>query len=173
MGYYIEASRQPKDHGMYERDPVSTYLDRAARQFLTRVYQASGGWVSTRLADPSQAIISHFAAMGIDVLEADRAPAAGPTLDRRNRWARAFTRACYHQHDWYSELGGRGWRGTRRTAKRQGGALKIDVDGHRPELGVIPAGRIVRAVLFPGGAAAYAAASLAPAAPADATARDW
>lgn len=158
---------------MYERDPVSTYLDRAARQFLTRVYREPGAWVSTRLADPSDEIISHFASMGIDVLEADRAPASGYTLDRRNRWARAFTRACYHQHDWFSELGGRGWRSVRRTTKRTGGALKIDIDGHRPELGVIPAGRIVRAVLFPGGRAAAVAASLSPAAAADATARDW
>jgi hypothetical protein len=158
---------------MYERDPVSVYLDRGARQFLTRVYAHPGDWVSTRLADPTPAQVAHFGRLGIDVLEADRAPAYGPATDRRNRWARAFVRALYHQHDFYSELGGRGWRATRRSTKRTAGALKIDVDGHRPELGVIPSGRIVRAVLFAGGRAADAAAVLNPAPAADAAARDW
>jgi hypothetical protein len=82
-------------------------------------------------------------------------------------------RALYYQHLWFSELGGRGWRTVKRTEQRRAGALRVNVGRHVPELGVIPAGRIVSAILLPGGARARAAAEAAPSAPADPTRREW
>jgi hypothetical protein len=152
-------SSQIEGAGTFTRDPVSELLDGGARQLLERAYASPGKWVSTRLADPSPAHVAYFAARGIDVLAADT---AGRKLDARTRWARAYVRALYYQHQWHSELGTRGWRGQRRLTARTSGALKIDVGRHVPETGVIPAGRIVSVVLFPGGAAAVRAVEKLP-----------
>lgn len=168
---------RPATSGSFDRDPVSVLLDRGARRLLDRAYQSPGRWVSTRLADPTPAHIAHFAAEGIDVTGPDK---AARNLDAHTRWARGYVRALYYQHLWYSQLGGRGWRDGRRTAERKAGALKVDVGRHMPELGVIPAGRIVSVILYPGGQAARRAVDRAPAAylgngPAatDPNRRDW
>lgn len=158
----------------YERDPVSEGLTRAARSLLARAYATPGRWVSTRLADPDPATIAEYRAYGIDVTGPDNAPVAGARrLDAKTRWARGYVRALYYQHLWYSELGGRGWRTTRRTEQRRSGALRVNVGRHVPELGIIPAGRLVSAILLPGGQQARDAAAAHPSAPADPTRREW
>ena len=168
---------RPATSGSFDRDPVSVLLDHGARQILTRAYANPGQWVTTRLADPTPAHVGHFAAEGIDVYGPDK---AGRGLNAHTRWCRGFVRAIYYQHLWYSNIGGRGWRAERRTTQRKAGALKVDVGRHMPALGVIPAGRIVRVVLYPGGQAAQRAADRAPVqyvgggpAAADVTRRDW
>jgi hypothetical protein len=162
----------------YQRDPVSVLFDRAARQLLDRVYATPGQWVSTRLLDPTDEQVAYFRSEGIDVLAADRPPVNGtPRLDAHTRWSRGYVRALYYQHNWYSQIGGRGWRGQRRTVQRQAGSLQVDVDGHRPALGVIGAGRIISVCLMAGGQAADRAAERAErergVVDADATRRDW
>jgi hypothetical protein len=162
----------------YQRDPVSILFDRAARQLLDRVYADPGEFVRTRLADPDDDQISYFRSLGIDVMAADRPPVNGtPRLDAHTRWSRGYVRALYYQHNWFSQIGGRGWRAQRRTVQRQAGSLQVDVDGHRPALGVIPGGRIVAARLMAGGLAADRAAAQAErgqgVVDADATRRDW
>jgi hypothetical protein len=159
----------------YRRDPVSVALDGAARRLLDRVYAAPGQWTSTRLADPSPAHVARFAAEGIDILETDRPPVTGGprVLDARTRWARAYVRALYHQHLWYSVIGGRGWRSTRRTEKRHAGALEVRIGRRAPARGVIPAGVMVSAILHPGGRPAEAAAADRAAGASTPALRDW
>lgn len=153
-------SSQNEEAGTFTRDPVSVLLDSGARQLLERVYASPGQWVSTRLADPSPAHVAYFNARGIDVLAPDT---AGRKLNARTRWARAFVRALYYQHQWHSELGTRGgWRPQRRMTQRTQGALKIDVGRHVPGTGIIPAGRVISAILYPGGAAAVRAVEKLP-----------
>lgn len=169
---------RPSTSGTFDRDPVSVLLDRGARRLLERAYASPGQWVTTRLADPTPEHLAHFRAQGIDLLERDK---AGRALDARTRWCRGFVRAAYYQHTWYSNIGaGRGWRSGKRTAERRAGALKLEVGRHMPELGVIPPGRIVRAILYPGGQAAQRGADRASAqyigggpAAADPSRRDW
>lgn len=177
-------SRPTVSSSTYTRDPVSVLLDRGARKLLERAYATPGRWVSTRLADPTPAHVSHFAAQGIDVTGPD--PAARK-INAHTRWARGFMRSIYYQHLWHSNVGGRGWRADRRMTERKAGALQVDIGRHMPELGVIPAGRVVRVILHPGGQAALRAAQRAPAADrifsadgsapggaaADAGRRDW
>lgn len=180
---------RPSTSGSYDRDPVSVLLDGGARRLLERAYANPGSWVSTRLADPTPAHVSHFAAeYGINVLGPDNAPRRGGRgLNAHTRWCRGFVRAIYYQHLWYSQIGGRGWRGAKRTTERKAGALKLDIGRHMPELGVIPAGRVVRAILYPGGKSAARAVDREAdrariftgagvpdgGAAADATRRDW
>lgn len=166
---------RPATSGTFDRDPVSELLDSGARRILERAYASPGRWVTTRLADPEPGHVSYFGALGIDVNERDK---AGRGLNAHTRWGRGFVRSLYYQHLWYSTTGsGRGWRGQRRTAERTAGALKIEIGRHMPELGVIPAGRIVRVILYPGGAAARRAVETpylgAGPAAADPARRDW
>jgi hypothetical protein len=150
---------RPATSGSFDRDPVSVLLDGGARKILERAYAAPGRWVTTRLADPGPGHVSYFGSLGIDVHAPDR---AGRGLNTHTRWARAFVRSIYYQHLWYSNVGGRGWRARRRTTERTAGALKIEVGRHMAPLGVIPAGRIVRVILFPGGASARKAVDREP-----------
>jgi hypothetical protein len=178
----------PVTSGSYARDPVSELLDGGARAILDRAYAHPGHWQATRLADPTPAHVAHFAAGGINVFGPDNAPRRGGRgLDAHTRWCRGFVRAVYYQHLWYSQVGGRGWRRARRTTPRTAGAIKIEVGRRMPALGVIPAGRMVRVILYPGGRAALKAAAGEPearrifcatgepngGAAADATRRDW
>lgn len=174
---------RPSTSGSFNRDPVSVLLDSGARRLLERAYASPGRWVTTRLADPSPEHVAHFAAEGIDVNGPDNAARRGGRgLNAHTRWGRAFVRSIYYQHLWYSNTGrGGGWRAERRMTERTAGALKLEVGRHMPPRGVIPSGRIVRAILYPGGKAADRAVgrptgSTAPpygAAAADATRRDW
>jgi hypothetical protein len=145
--------------GTFTRDPVSELLDHGARALLDRAYAKPGHWVSTRLQDPSPQHVAHFAQQGIDVLGPDD---AARKVDAHTRWARGFMRAIYYQHLWFSELGGRGWRSGPRNVKRTSGAIQIDIGRHLPELGVIPAGRVVSVILRPGGQAARKAVERIP-----------
>lgn len=117
-------------------------MDRAARALLARAYHAGGGWAATRLADPSPVQLAYWLMQGINVLGRDPAPAGG--MNARTRWCRAFVRAVWYQHKWYSgdpDTGG--WRTVRRTAMRWPG-VQVEVGRHRQVLGVIPAGYVVR-----------------------------
>lgn len=176
-------SSQATEDGTFSRDPVSELLDHGARLLLERAYATPGRWVSTRLTDPGAEHVRYFAGLGIDVNGPDR---AGRKLDTHTRWARGFVRSIYYQHLWFSELGGHGWRNAKRTTARTAGALQIDVGRRVPELGVIPAGRVVSIILRPGGQAAtraveripdagriFTAAGAPGGAAATATRRDW
>lgn len=125
-----------------QRDPVSITMDGAARQLLERAYNARGGWAATRLQDPTAAQIVLWLASGVNILARD--PVAPGGLNARSRWGRAFVRALWYQHKWYSgdpDTGG--WRDTQRTTMRPGG-IQVEIGPHRMQLGVIPAGRVVR-----------------------------
>lgn len=163
--------------GRAERDPVAVSMDGAARQLLARVYRARGAWVSTRLADPTPAQVAMWWLRGINVLAGDPVPRGG--LNARSRWARAYVRALWYQHKWYSLRGGGGWREERRMVMRHPG-IQVEVGPHRAALGVIPAGRPVRVRLADPAEAeergrperAWAWADGGPRA-ADPTRRDW
>ena len=135
-------------------------MDAAARALLERVYRARGGWASTRLADPPVSRVAWWRLWwGIDVLEAE--PRTGG-LRVPNRWCRAFTRAVYYQHKWYSgDPNTGGWRTTRRTTWNPR-PLQIEFGRHRTILGVIPAGYVVRARLRAGGKTARNAVAKLP-----------
>lgn len=125
-----------------QRDPVSETMDRAARQLLGRAYNARGGWASTRLKDPTAAQLARWLLQGINVLGRDPVPRGG--FNARTRWARAYCRALWFQHKWFSgdpDTGG--WRAERRTTMRTPG-IEIEVGRHKPVLGVLPAGFAIR-----------------------------
>lgn len=123
------------------RDPVSETMDGAARALLTRAYKARGGWASTRLKDPTPIQVALWMARGIRVLGPDPVPRGG--MNARSRWARAYVRALWYQHKWYSGAPGGGWRTQPRAAMRWPG-IEVEIGPHRPATGVIPAGRPVK-----------------------------
>lgn len=115
-------------------------MDRAARALLARVYRANGGWAATRLADPSPAQLARWLLWGINV----RGPDPMPGRAARTRWARAYVRALWYQHKWFSgdpDTGG--WRSVRRASWRRPG-IQVEIGRHRPAVGLIPAGYPVR-----------------------------
>jgi hypothetical protein len=134
------------------RDPLSVFLDRAARDLLSRAYRAPRGeWVTTRLADPDPFTAASIARMGIDWRGPDNASARGRGgLDARDRWTRALIRAVYYQYRWYA-TGRGGWRTEKREVALHTGALQLDAGRRVPARGVIPAGRAVRLRLNAGG----------------------
>jgi hypothetical protein len=146
------------------RDPVSELFDGGARILLERAYAARGGWAGTRLADPEAAHRNYFRLFhGIDVTGPDNAPtASGRRDDAHTRWGRGFVRAVYYQHRWYSGAPRGGWRRSRRTVPRRAGALELQWGRRLPAVGVIPAGRAVRARIRPGGQPARRAADRLP-----------
>lgn len=151
-----------------ERDPVSVLFDGAARRLLARAYARPGEWVMTRLADPAPRHVAWAAERGISSLTGpDRSSARGGAgLNARTRWCRAYVRALYFQHRWFSGGGhdGKGWRGERRMTPRNAGALRIEVGRHLaatpqfdprdPGAGGFPPGRAVRVQLARGGQSA-------------------
>lgn len=149
----------------WQRDPLSVALDPGARAFLQRVYAARGGWAATRLADPPADIRRWAAGLGIDPLGPDNASTvSGQHANYRTRWGRAFVRAMYYQHKWYGgaqRRGGPGLRDARRTVP-YARPLEIEVGRHVPARGTIPAGRLVRARLRPGGQTARRAVQHKP-----------
>jgi hypothetical protein len=147
------------------RDPVSELFDAAARELLGRAYARPGQWVSTRLADPSRDARAYAANWGItDLLGPDRPTAGGRGLNAKTRWARAFVRAVYYQHRWYSGGGPQpNWRTARRTTQRRAGALRVHVGRRLPQGVRVPAGRRVSVMLARGGHAADAAVNRLPA----------
>ena len=140
----------------YERDPLSVLLDTGARRLLERAYAQPGTWVGTRLADPGMRARTFAAARGINPDGPDHPSARGgrsARTDAKTRWARAFVRAVYYQHRWYSGGGQQPWRRDRRTSPRSTGGLRFEVGRHVPAAGVFPAGRAVRIRLERGGQA--------------------
>lgn len=145
------------------RDPVSELFDAGARQLLGRAYSRPGFWAETRLVPPTARQVRWAAGLGIDVTGPDDVSARGGRgIDARTRWARAFIRALYYQHRWYSGGPDGAWRPARRTAPRRSGALRVEVGRQAARLGVIPAGRIVRVQLDTGGMAKARAVAAMP-----------
>ena len=159
----------------YERDPLSQLLDGGARRLLERAYAQPGTWVGTRLADPGLRARTFAAARGINPDGPDQPSARGgrtARTDARTRWARAFVRAVYYQHRWYSGGGQRPWRGERRTTPRDTGGLRFEVgrrvpaspqyDPANPAAGGFPAWRAVRIRLEAGARAKERAVARLP-----------
>ena len=143
----------------FARDPVSVLFDAGARALLERAYAARGGWVGTRLADPSPSHLAQLAMLGVNPAGPDRPSAAGGRgLDAKSRWARGFVRALYYQHEWYATGSGSGWRRSRRTVRGGRGALEVRIGERVRALGVLPAGRLVEVRVHPGGRSAVRAA---------------
>lgn len=145
-------------HVTATRDPLSTWLDGAARDLLSRAYRVPRGeWVNTRLADPDPLTAARAAAAGINWRGPDNASARGRGggLDARDRWTRALVRAVYYQYRWYA-TGRGGWRRERREVALHTGALEVEVGRRVPARGIIPPGRAVRLRLNAGGRAALA-----------------
>lgn len=127
------------------RDPVSELLDRGARELLSRVYaERAGTWVMTRLADPTPQHLAWGIALGIGSLMGPDRPTTdnGRNQTAHTRWGRAFVRALYYQHKWWSDGRG-GWRDMKRTAPNPR-PLQVEWGSRVRKLGVIPAGRAVR-----------------------------
>ena len=144
---------------VYERDPLSELFDAGARQLLDRAYAARGQWVRTRVADPGPRQLVACAELGIDPFGPDDSSAKGGRgLDAKTRWCRAFVRAVYYQHRWYSGTKAGAWRRDKRMEPRHSGAIEIEIGRRVPVLGVIPAGRAVRIRIRPGGETAKRAA---------------
>jgi hypothetical protein len=131
---------------------VSELFDSGARTLLARAYARPGQWAGTRVAAPSPRQIAHFAGQGINVLGRDQWG--------RDRWAAGFIRAVYYQHKWFSAQGS--LRTERRTVANDSRGIRYELGRRMPVLGVIPAGRAVRIVSKPGGAAAVKAVRKMP-----------
>lgn len=141
----------------HSRDPVSEIFDAAARRLVERAYQRRGQWVQTRLGPPAPRWLAYFASLGINVLGRDEMPGGAA----RTRWARGFVRACFYQRKWYAARGG-GFRDDKRMVPYSDGALEVEVGRWLPASGAIPAGRVIRAMIGPGGQAALKAAQRKP-----------
>jgi hypothetical protein len=141
-------------------------MDASARRLLARVYANPGTWQQMWLPDPTIRQRSRWIGEGINVDAPDPLPKGGG-VDAKTRWGRAFTRAVYYQHKWYSAGRGGEWRKDRRTSARSTGGLRIEIGRHivaspqfnpaRPELGGLPPRRRVRVQLAAGGKAKTAA----------------
>jgi hypothetical protein len=130
------------------RDPLSKLFDAGARRLLDRAYARPGEWASTRLVDPGPGELAQWG--HLDPLGPD--PVAGRRY--RTRWGRAFARAIYHQHRWYSPHSQAGpWRAKKRTTSRRSGALLVEAGVYKPAVGVIPRGLAFRVMLAHGGRA--------------------
>jgi hypothetical protein len=149
------------------RDPVSVPFDGTARRLLSKAYANRGQWQEIWLPDPSIRQRTRFVGMGINVSGPDPLPKGGG-LDAKTRWGRAFVRAMYFQHKWYSPTGtGSAFRTDRRLSPRNTGGLRIEVGRHvpaspqfdpaHPERGGFPPRRKVRVQLAAGGKAKTAA----------------
>jgi hypothetical protein len=147
--------------GKLTRDPVSEMFDGAARHLLIRAYAKPGQWVTTRVTDPTPRQAGYASERGIDVHGPDNPSVrGGKGIDAKTRWMRAFIRALYYQHSNYGEpsvvslrSAGRPWTFPRDSRYHSGGSVRVQVGQHRPALGVIPAGRIIRIMLVSAAAA--------------------
>jgi hypothetical protein len=128
-----------------QRDPVSELFDDGARRLLAQAYAHPGQWRSTRLSDPGPRELAWCTAHGINPYAADDVSARGRGINAKTRWCRAFIRAAYYQHRWYSPGGtSAAWRKSRRTEPRHSGMLELEVGPRIRALGVLPAGREVK-----------------------------
>lgn len=69
----------------------------------------------------------------------------------RTRWVRAYVRALYYQHKWFSPTSGTVMRSSRRMVAAPHGALEVRVGRRLNVLGVLPAGRQVEVRIRAGG----------------------
>jgi hypothetical protein len=132
-----------------QRDPLSLWWDRGARDLLARAYDAPRGtWVGTRAADPGPAARVYLASVGIDWKGPDNPSVPGRRggLNARDRWTRAFVRALYYNHR--LQMAGAG----------RADALEVDIGRRVIPRGIIPAGRAVRVRIRQGGRSSYHAA---------------
>jgi len=132
-----------------QRDPVSVWWDRGARDLLSRAYAAPRGqWVGTRAADPGPQARLWMASAGIDWKGPDNPSVPGRRggLNARDRWTRGFVRALYYNHRLHV------------AATGQAEALEVDIGRRVIPRGIIPAGRAVRVRIRQGGRASYQAA---------------
>jgi hypothetical protein len=137
-----------------QRDPISEMFDGAARTLLSRAYARPGEWIMSRVADPTPRQRGYASERGIQVDGPDNPSVrGGKGLNARTRWCRAFARALYYNHKWYSATGQTSMRSQRRTSPRAAGALRIEIGRHMPARGVIPAGRAIRIQVARGGQA--------------------
>lgn len=142
-----------------QRDPVSVWWDRGARELLIRAYDAPRGtWVGTRAADPGPQARLYMASAGIDWAGPDNPSVPGRRggLNARDRWTRGFVRALYYNHRLY--MTGQGLSGERRRTPNKADALEVDIGRRVIPRGIIPAGRAVRIRIRQGGRASYQAA---------------
>jgi hypothetical protein len=132
-----------------QRDPVSVWWDRGARDLLSRAYAAPrGAWVGTRAADPGPGARAWMASAGIDWTGPDNPSVPGRRggLNARDRWTRGFVRALYYNHRLHLAATGRS------------DALEVDIGRRVIPRGIIPAGRAVRIRVRQGGRSSYQAA---------------
>lgn len=144
------------------RDPLSEWFDEGARRLLERAYAQPQEWHYTRLVDPTPAELIRW--RGHDPLGPDPVPGERYVT----RWGRAFARAIYHQHRWWSvgtQTGG--WRTTKRPAVRKSGALLVEAGRYKPAAGIgrftLARGLAFRVMLAPAGAEMRAAVAALPA----------
>lgn len=146
-----------------QKDPASELLEGPAAEFLQRVYAAPRGrWVPTRLGDPGPMTRLSLSSLGIDWRGPDNAstPSRRGGLNCKDRWTRAFVRAAYRMHERHSTAAG--LVAERRTTRNRADALEFDIGNRLRVIGVIPAGRAIRARIRPGGRAANQAARKMP-----------
>ena len=142
------------------RDPLQTGFRRGARSLLQRAYNDPRHWQVTRLAVPTPGQVAALRRRGIDPYGPDPVPKGG--LDAKTRWARGFVRTLYYEHKWWSGPGKQGFRTVKRTTARHTGGLQVEVGRVMPARGIIPAGRIIRVRLAPGGRAKAEAVEALP-----------
>lgn len=138
----------------FERDPVSTQFDGAARRLLERAYVNEGDWTGTYLQRPSAVWRAWAAFRGIDLEGRDRWGEV--------RWVRAFKRSAYWNLAWYGYAGGLG--GSRRIGKSDGKALVWQTGKLVMKSGWPGRRYAIRVKIMPGGRAAEHHAEHLPAA---------
>jgi len=140
---------------------MSELFDAGARAILDRAYAQPREWHYTRLVDPSPAELIRW--RGHDPLGPDPVPGERYVT----RWGRAFSRAIYYQHRWWSASAQGGpWRATRRPVVRKSGALLVEAGRYKPAgLGSVALrrGLAFRVQLAPAGAEMRAAVAALPA----------
>jgi len=145
------------------RDPISEAFDAGARRLLERAYARPGVWIATRIADPGLRVRTRLMVAGINPDGPDPVRALpGKGIDAKDRWTRAFIRALYWNHRWYSGKPGGGWRTDKRASPRSASALEVEVGRRVPVRGIIPAGRAVRVRTRRGGTVAANAVKRLP-----------
>ena len=128
--------------GAFRRDPLSELFDEGARHLLARAYARPDQWVVTRLLDPSPMLAARLAAEGDPWDGPD--PIEGQLY--RDRWTRAFARALWHQHQFWSDGTG-GWRGRKRIIPAQALTIRVRAGRRFPPSKGLGTGRQVRVMV--------------------------
>lgn len=138
----------------YERDPISTWFDRAAEDWLSRAYRHPGKWEITYLAPPTPA--RRVMARQLGETDLDKVDRWG-----ERRWTRAYKRAVFWNHKEYGY--GEGLRmGDPRVSDTAGTGLRWETGGLIRKSGW-PTRRLELRIMVVDANAAYAAAGQRPA----------